>query len=48
MVPKICRIFCATANPTNVIVTQTEHDNAIKRRKDLWQRIVHKLQARGA
>ena len=24
MVPEVCRIFCATANPTEVIVAETE------------------------
>ncbi|MDW8072115.1 MAG: adenosine-specific kinase [Anaerolineae bacterium] len=29
MVPEVCRIFCATANPTQVIVAQTEQGRAI-------------------
>jgi adenosine/AMP kinase len=28
-VPEVCRIFCATANPTEVIVCQTEQGRAI-------------------
>lgn len=28
-VPEVCRIFCATANPTEVIVAQTEQGRAI-------------------
>jgi adenosine/AMP kinase len=28
-VPEVCRIFCATANPTEVILTQTEQGRAI-------------------
>ncbi|HOJ40264.1 MAG TPA: adenosine-specific kinase [bacterium] len=28
-VPEVCRIFCATANPTQVILTQTEQGRAI-------------------
>ena len=28
-VPEICRIFCATANPTQVIFTETEQGRAI-------------------
>jgi adenosine/AMP kinase len=29
MVPEICRIFCATANPTEVIVAETEQGRGI-------------------
>ena len=29
MVPEVCRIFCATANPTEVILAQTEQDRGI-------------------
>lgn len=29
MVPEVCRIFCATANPTEVIIAQTEQGRAI-------------------
>ena len=29
MVPEVCRIFCATANPTEVIVAQTETGRGI-------------------
>jgi adenosine/AMP kinase len=29
MVPEVCRIFCATANPTEVIVAQTEQGRGI-------------------
>ena len=29
MVPEVCRIFCATANPTEVIVAKTEQGCAI-------------------
>lgn len=29
MVPEVCRIFCATANPTEVILAQTEQGRAI-------------------
>ena len=29
MVPEVCRIFCATANPTDVIVAQTPRGRAI-------------------
>ncbi|TAL52814.1 adenosine-specific kinase [Pandoraea sp.] len=29
MVPEVCRIFCATANPTQVIVAQTEQGRAV-------------------
>lgn len=29
MVPEVCRIFCATANPTQVIIAETEHGRAI-------------------
>jgi len=29
MVPEVCRIFCATANPAEVIVAQTEQGRAI-------------------
>jgi uncharacterized protein len=29
MVPEVCRIFCATANPTEVIIAQTEHGRGV-------------------
>jgi adenosine/AMP kinase len=29
MVPEVCRIFCATANPTQVIVAETDQGRAI-------------------
>jgi len=29
LVPEVCRIFCATANPVEVIVTTTEQGNGI-------------------
>ena len=29
MVPEVCRIFCATANPTEVIVAETEQGRGI-------------------
>ncbi|MCS7177802.1 MAG: adenosine-specific kinase [Anaerolineae bacterium] len=29
MVPEVCRIFCATANPAQVVVAQTEQGRAI-------------------
>ncbi|PWH16986.1 MAG: hypothetical protein DDG58_08655 [Ardenticatenia bacterium] len=29
MVPEVCRIFCATANPTQVIIAQTDQGRAI-------------------
>lgn len=29
MVPEVCRIYCATANPSEVIVAQTEQGKAI-------------------
>ena len=29
MVPEVCRIFCATANPTEVIVTETDQGRGI-------------------
>ena len=29
MVPEVCRVFCATANPTEVIVGETEQGRAI-------------------
>jgi adenosine/AMP kinase len=29
MVPEVCRIFCATANPAEVILAQTEQGRAI-------------------
>jgi hypothetical protein len=28
-VPEVCRIFCATANPTEVVVAETEQGRAI-------------------
>jgi adenosine/AMP kinase len=28
-VPEVCRIFCATANPTEVIVAETEQGRGI-------------------
>ncbi|HXF73795.1 MAG TPA: adenosine-specific kinase [Actinomycetota bacterium] len=29
MVPEVCRIFCATANPVEVVITETEQGRAI-------------------
>jgi adenosine/AMP kinase len=29
MVPEVCRIFCATANPTQVVVAETEQGRGI-------------------
>jgi len=29
LVPEVCRIFCATANPTEVVIAQTEHGRGI-------------------
>ena len=29
MVPEVCRIFCATANPTEVVLAETDHGRAI-------------------
>lgn len=29
MVPEVCRIFCATANPTEVVIAQTEQGRGI-------------------
>ncbi len=29
MVPEVCRIFCATANPTEVVVAQTEQGRGV-------------------
>ena len=29
MVPEVCRIFCATANPTEVVLAETEHGRGI-------------------
>jgi adenosine/AMP kinase len=29
MVPEVCRIFCATANPVEVVVTETQQGRAI-------------------
>ncbi len=29
MVPEVCRVFCATANPTEVVVAQTEQGRGI-------------------
>jgi hypothetical protein len=29
MVPEVCRIFCATANPTEVILAETEQGRGI-------------------
>lgn len=29
MVPEVCRIFCATANPTEVVVAETDQGRAI-------------------
>ena len=29
MVPEVCRLFCATANPTEVVVTETEQGRGI-------------------
>jgi adenosine/AMP kinase len=29
MVPEVCRIFCATANPTEVIVAETQQGRGV-------------------
>ena len=29
MVPEVCRIFCATANPTKVVLAQTEQERGL-------------------
>jgi adenosine/AMP kinase len=29
MVPEVCRIFCATANPTEVVLAETDHGRGI-------------------
>lgn len=29
MVPEVCRIFCATANPTEIVLAQTEQGRGI-------------------
>jgi len=29
MVPEVCRIFCATANPTEVVVAETEQGRGL-------------------
>jgi uncharacterized protein len=29
MLPEVCRVFCATANPTEVVIAQTEQGRAI-------------------
>ena len=29
MVPEVCRLFCATANPTEVVVAETEQGRGI-------------------
>ncbi len=29
MVPEVCRIFCATANPTEVVLAETEQGRAV-------------------
>jgi adenosine/AMP kinase len=29
MIPEVCRIFCATANPTQVIIAETEQGRGI-------------------
>ena len=29
MVPEVCRVFCATANPTEVVIAQTEQGRGI-------------------
>ena len=29
MVPEVCRIFCATANPTEIIVAETEQGRGV-------------------
>jgi len=29
MVPEVCRIFCATANPVEVLVAETEHGRGV-------------------
>jgi adenosine/AMP kinase len=29
MVPEVCRVFCATANPTQVVIAETEQGRAV-------------------
>ncbi|HLE51083.1 MAG TPA: adenosine-specific kinase [Anaerolineales bacterium] len=29
LVPEVCRIFCATANPTEIVIAETDHGRAI-------------------
>ena len=29
MVPEVCHLFCATANPTEVVLAETEQDRGI-------------------
>jgi uncharacterized protein len=29
MVPEVCRVFCATANPTEVVVAETEQGRGV-------------------
>lgn len=29
MIPEVCRIFCATANPVEVVIAQTQHGRGI-------------------
>jgi hypothetical protein len=29
MVPEVCRIFCATANPTQVLIAETEQGRGV-------------------
>ena len=29
LVPEVCRIFCATANPTEIVIAETDHGGAI-------------------
>jgi adenosine/AMP kinase len=31
-IPEVCSIFCATANPVEVIVAKTEHEKKMKYR----------------
>jgi len=51
MVPEVCRIFCATANPTEVILgvvdgfslKGAEDEGEIKWRKDFFRKVGSKL-----
>ena len=46
MVPEVCRIFCATANPVEIVVAETEHGRGItgrdRRAGAGWRRDRHR------